>query len=521
MRFVFGEHVLDAGRRELSRAGSPVAIEPQVFDLLLYLLRNRDRMVSKDEVLDSVWHGRIVAESSLTTRMNAARKAVGDSGEAQSVIRTVPRKGFRFVAEVQEHAPPVAHDVLPASAASEPAVKPALALPEKPSIALLPFDNMGGDPEQDYFADGLVEDITTALSRLRWLFVIARNSSFAYKGRAVDIRDVGRELGVRYVLEGSVRTSGTRMRLNVQLIEAESGRHIWADRYDRPMDDIFALQDEITERVVAAIEPSIYAEEGYRAQMRHDRPEAWGLAMRAWTLINRLRRADAYEAMELLRQALEIEPDYARAHAFISWAMMIGVQCGWYRDADVGAAIIEHAFTAKRLDPDEPWSCMTYAFVLGAEGRHGEAIAEARRTMEVVPNFALGRAMFAWMLIRAGHFDEAVSEAERARRLNPVGTFSGFYSLIFGFALLAARRFEEALQPLLQALTEFPEWSSTYNCVASVYGHLGRIELAQPVLERQRQVAPHMCLGLLRQRLAKFAHTPTLLEGLAKAGMRE
>ena len=426
MRIRFGQYLLDTALRELRSGGDRVPLEPKLFDLLAYLIANRTRVVGKDELLDAVWAGRIVSESSLTTSVAAIRRALGDSGEAQAVIRTIARKGMRFVADAQEEPGPASVAAAAPDQPLAPAVKAALKLPDKPSIAVLPFTNMGGDPEQDYFADGLVDDITTDLSRMRWLFVIARNSSFSYKGRSVDIRDVGRELGVRYVLEGSIRTAGRNMRLNVQLIEAESGRHIWADRYDRPMDDIFALQDEVAASVVAAIEPSIYAEEGYRAQARQENPEAWGLVMRAWSLINRLRRAEAEEAMGVLRQALAINPDYARAHALASWAMMMGVQCGWYLDADVRELIPHHALAAKRLDPEEPWACMTYAFVLGNEGRHAEAIAEARRTMAASSNFALGRAMFAWILTRGGHFEEGVEQAERARRLSPSGTFSGF-----------------------------------------------------------------------------------------------
>ncbi|AOO83484.1 winged helix-turn-helix domain-containing tetratricopeptide repeat protein [Bosea vaviloviae] len=524
MRFVFGDHVLDAGRRELSRGGFAIALEPQVFDLLLYLLRNRERMVSKDDVLDSVWHGRIVSESSLTSRINAARKAVGDSGEAQSVIRTVPRKGFRFVAEVREEAvgplPVPELPPIPASPFAAPVDKPLL-LPEMPSIAVLPFNNLSGNPEQDYFGDGLVEDITTALSRLRWLFVIARNSAFTYKGRAVDIRQVGRELGVRYVLEGSVRTAGGRIRVTGQLIEAESGKHIWAERYDRAMDDIFALQDEITQRVVATIEPSIYAEEGYRAQLHIERPAAWGLVMRALSLINRLHRTEAHAAMKLLMQAVEIDPANARAHALIAWAYLIGGQCGWYVDAELTEPSARHAQAAMRLDPDEAWSRMAYAFWLSSVFRHSEALALARQMVEAAPSFALGRGMFAWMLTRAGFFDEAVLQAEHTQRLSPVGTYAGFYSWIHGFTLMGAKRFEESSEAYWRSLAEFPDWSGALNGLISVNGHLGQVERIQPLIARLRIVAPHYSIAMLRKRLTGHAHTEIMIEGLIKCGLPE
>src|ERR1700728_2784689 len=221
VQFMFADCVLDTGRRELSRGSELVAVGPQVFDLIIHLIENRDRVVSKDQLFDVIWRGRAVSESTLTSHVNFARRAIGDTGEDQRLIRTIPRKGFRFVGDVRE--------VPSRSSATSSVVETAsghlgatslgvLALRDQPSIAVLPFLNLSGDPEQDYFADGVVEDIIGALSRMRWLFVIARNSSFIYKGRAVDVKQVGRELGVRYVLEGSVRKAGNRVRVTGQLI---------------------------------------------------------------------------------------------------------------------------------------------------------------------------------------------------------------------------------------------------------------------------------------------------------------
>ena len=253
MQFSFGDHVLDLDRRELRRSGEVVALQPQVFDLLVYLVRNRDRVVSKDDLLAAVWGGRIVSESTLTSRISAVRRAVGDNGEIQRLIRTAHRKGLRFVGHVTEApAPP----------------RPLAALPDKPSIAVLPFANIGGDPEHEYFADGIVEEIITALSRIRWLFVIARNSSFTYKGRAVDVKQVGQDLNVRYVLEGSVRKAGQGVRISAQLIEAASGAHLWADRFDGSLDDVFELQDKIAIDVAGIIEPALQVAETARVAKR-------------------------------------------------------------------------------------------------------------------------------------------------------------------------------------------------------------------------------------------------------------
>ena len=269
MRYFFEDYTLDTDRRELHRGPNVVPAAPQVFDLLDHLIRNREHVVSKDDLVNAIWHGRIVSDMALTTRLNAARSAIGDSGEEQRLIKTLPRKGFRFVGAVHEGNRPSG------TAAGLPSYvdlsKPELALPDKPSIAVLPFENMSGDPEQQYFADGMVEEIITALSRFKWLFVIARNSSFTFKGKPVDIKEVGRRLGVRYVLEGSVRKSSGKVRIAGQLIDAVTGAHIWADRFERDLTDVFALQDEVTVAVVSAIQPKLFQTEIALAARR--RPE--------------------------------------------------------------------------------------------------------------------------------------------------------------------------------------------------------------------------------------------------------
>src|SRR6195952_2680424 len=270
MQFRFADHVLDVALRELRRSGEPIALEPQVFDLLVHLIRNRDRVVSKEDLVASVWDGRTVSDSTLTSRINAARRAVGDSGEAQSMIRTVARKGFRFVGDVAD--------------ALEPQVP---RLPrDRPSIAVLPFNNLSGDRDQEYFADGMVAEIITGLSRVKWLFVISRNSTFIYKGRPIDVKTVGRELGVRYVLEGSVRRSGDQVRVTGQLIETETAAHVWTDRYEGTLENIFALQDEMTMSVVGAVEPTLRKAEIERARRkRPDSLDAYDLYLRALPLV--------------------------------------------------------------------------------------------------------------------------------------------------------------------------------------------------------------------------------------------
>src|SRR6185295_18137810 len=272
VKFNFDNHILDTDLRELRRGGELVAMQPQVFDLLVHLLQRRDRVVSRDDLIELVWGGRTVSDSTLDSRINAARNAVGDNGKEQRLIRTIPRKGLRFVGAV--NGPRDAQAAPPPAAAEQP--RAGLTQPDRPAIAVLPFDNMSGDREQEYFSDGISEDIITALSKLRWFFVIARNSSFTYKGKPVHMRQVAAELGVRYVVEGSVRRSGDRVRITAQLNDTATGSHIWAEHYDRELTDVFAVQDEITDAIVTAIEPQIYAAENFRSRRKPpNNVDAW------------------------------------------------------------------------------------------------------------------------------------------------------------------------------------------------------------------------------------------------------
>jgi TolB-like protein len=356
VQFFFGDHVLDVRRRELKRGREQVAIEPQVFDLLVYLVENRDRVVTKDDLIASVWGGRIVSESTLTSRINAARRVVNDSGDAQCLIRTVARKGLRFIGDV--HC--ADHDA--GAPVNERPAQPALPLPDRPAIAVLPFSNMSGEPEQDYFSDGISEDIITALSKLRWFFVIARNSSFMYKGKSVHLKQVASELGVRYVLEGSVRNEGKRVRITAQLNDVRSGSHLWAERYDRDLADVFAVQDEITEAIVAAIEPQLYSAENFRARRKApDSLDAWDLVMRALSHYWRVTREDNVVAQASLEKAISIDPKYGQALGVLATSYVFCAHMGW---TDVGTAVPiaeKAALAAIQADRDDAWHTLRSA----------------------------------------------------------------------------------------------------------------------------------------------------------------
>src|SRR5881398_1678210 len=371
VKFNFDNHILDADRRELHRGSDLVAMQPQVFDLLVHLLKYRDRVVSRDDLIALVWGGRIVSDSTLDSRINAARNAIGDNGKEQRLIRTIPRKGIRFVGAV--------NGPCDAQAASQVEAEPrsGLALPDRPAIAVLPFDNMSRDREQEYFSDGITEDIITGLSKLRWFFVIARNSSFTYKGKAVHMKQVAEELGVRYVLEGSVRKSGDRVRITAQLNDVATGSHIWAERYDRDLADVFAVQDQITEAIVAAIEPQLYAAENFRAQRKPpDSMDAWDLVMRALSHYWRVTRQDNVVAQALLEKATAIDPNYGQARGMLAASHTFSAHMGWEDMKAVAPAAARAAQAAILADSEDPWAHQALGYVYLFARRFEDSLAE-------------------------------------------------------------------------------------------------------------------------------------------------
>lgn len=426
----------------------------------------------------------------------------------------------RTLSVVEAHTPLRLRPMLEGSA---PEPQPPLAHPDKPSIAVLPFAIFSSEPEHDFLADGITEDVLTALARLRWLFVIARHSSFTYKGRAVDVREVARELGVRYVLEGSVRVVGERIRVNAQLVDARGGSHLWADRYDREIGDVFAVQDEIAERVVAAVEPQIYAEEGFRAASRPPESiDAWALVVRAMGLVGRMDRSQSAQARTLLERAVAMEPGYARARALLAWTACSAAMCLWPPDPEESLRQASaHAQEALALDPGEPWARMVYGYTLSCAAQHDRAVAELRTALTLHPSFALGRSMLGWALLRAGRFEDAVTETARALRMSPLDNFSGFYSSLHGLALLGAYRFEEALPHLRAAVAAFADFEGHYNTLISCCGHLGRLDEAREFLAIRNQMDPPLRLSVARRLLARYAHAETFVAGLAKAGVPE
>ncbi|MEN3348582.1 MAG: hypothetical protein V7632_2217 [Bradyrhizobium sp.] len=517
MRYLFEDYAFDLDRRELYRGADVVAIAPQVFDLLDYLIRNRERVVSKDDILGAVWNGRVVSDTALTTRLNAARNAIGDSGEEQRLIKTLPRKGFRFVGQVRE-----ARDIAGPSPGDVPDSAPAV--PDKPSIAVLPFANMSGDPEQEYFADGMVEEITTALSRFNMLFVIARNSSFTFKGKAVDIKEVGRRLGVRYVLEGEVRKASGKVRITGRLIEAATGTHIWADRFEREVTDIFALQDEVTLAVVSAIQPKLLKAEIALASRR--RPEdltAYDLNLRAVQQAVRSTRESLAEALRLLQRALELAPGFAAAAALAGACHMENVLRSYAIDPQFERKeAVRLMRLALSLDDHDPETLAMAALISALLVGDCEAEIEmADRAVALNPNSYFAWHRRGWVYKIAGQPEEAIRSFERAMRMSPVDP-QQFTALIgMGYAFIELRRFDEAIVAGRKALRLNPSYPGAYRCLASAFAHLGRDAEAREAAEGVLELDPRFTISawIARSELSKTAKL--MIEGFRKAELPE
>jgi TolB-like protein len=493
MQFVFGDYVLDPDRRELWRGREPIAIGPQVFDLLLHLVRNRGRVVSKDELLDVVWEGRIVSESTLASHINAVRKAIGDSGEQQRLLRTVARKGFRFVGDIAESpSSESAHSTQTERTSPDTAGAHALSLPDKPSIAVLPFVNISGDPEQAYFADGMVEEIITTLSRIRWLFVIARNSSFTYRDRFVDVKKVGHELGVRYVLEGSVRKSGSRVRITGQLIDAVTAMHLWADRFDGSLEDIFDLQDEIARSVAGVIEPALQAAEIRRAAARPTTDlSAYDLYLRALAAYFPVTREGILEALELLDRAIAIDRQYGPALSWAAVCHMRALRDGWTDEPGLSARnAVDLAHRALQVGENDPAILANAAFVLANSGEDiGAMTGLIDRALRLNPSFARGWYISGILGLWAGQTDLAIEHIKTSLRLSPRERIGTPLSAL-GQAYFFKRRFDEAAASLLLSIQDHQGFPTTYRFLAACYAHMGRLEDARRILSRLRAITP-------------------------------
>jgi TolB-like protein len=469
--FRFGVHEIDLGAGEVRKAGVPVPVEPQVFELIALLASRPGDLVSRDEIIGAVWGGRIVSESAIATRINAARAALGDDGKAQKVIQTVPRRGFRFVGV-------------------EPT--PELTLPDKPSIAVLPFENMSGDPEQEFFSDGIADDIITELARYDELFVIARNSSFAYKDRRLDIREIARELGVQYLLEGSVRRAGGRVRVAAQLIDAASGSHVWAERYDRDLEDIFAVQDEIAAVIVNTLVPALTHRHSQRmAAERGEGVDAYDHLLKAMDLFWKLSRESNAQTREEALAAVAIDPRLARAHALLAWTHILGGANRWggVDQAEAFREGLTAATTSVALDDREPWAHCALGFVdLYGFHAYERALNSLRRSVELNPNNSYFRGWLSMGLNYDDQTEEALMEIRLAMRLNP--HHPPLYLNLLGRILYSMGRYDEALPPLQRLAYAMPDYNSGLCLTSACLVALSRIEEARDIVTKVLHVEP-------------------------------
>jgi TolB-like protein len=467
-----GPFRLDAKAQLLFRGAEPVALGQRAVGLLCVLIERAEAPVSKDELIAAAWPELTVDESNLTVQIAALRRVFEEEAGGERWIETLPRRGYRYVgpvAALQDRVEAVVADPLPT-----------LALPDKPSIAVMPFTNLSGDPAQEYFADGVVEDIITGLSRIKLLFVIARNSSFTYKGRAVDVKQVGRELGVRYVLQGSLRKMDGRVRITAQLADAASGVHLWAERFDRQLDDIFALQDEITLNVVGAIEPSLREAEIERVKRkRPDNLDAYDSVLRALPHVYLAMPEEAMKALPLLEQALAIEADYALAHGLLAWSReILFVRAGFHNENR--AAAIRHARAAITHGRDDGMALAFGAFIIGML-EHDRTIAfEAFDNAHALsPSSALTLSLGSVVFGYAGEAERAVDWGNRALRLSPVDRLSYISHHAIAVGQFLCGRYEEAAGAARRAVQSNPTFSVAHSLLAAPLVMLGRIEEAR------------------------------------------
>ncbi|MBE7373917.1 winged helix-turn-helix domain-containing tetratricopeptide repeat protein [Pseudomonas lopnurensis] len=526
MQLLFEDCVLDLDRRELSRESRSVATAPQVFDLLVYLAQNRERVVSRDDLIEAIWAGRIVSESTLASHINAVRKAVGDSGQHQRVIRTIARKGFRFVAELRAIEPMQGVDSPGPGTPAPEGQAAAPALPARPSIAVLPFVNLTGDLEQDYLADGVVEDIIAALSRYRWLFVVARNSSFTYKGRVVDAQQVGRELGVRYLLEGSWRRAGNRVRITGQLIDATTGAHHWAGRFEGVLDDIFELQDQITESVVGAIAPQLERAEIERARHKPTASlDAYDYYLRAMAALHHGSQEKIGQALQLFHKAIDIDPDFSSAYAMAAWCHCWRKINGWMADRPREVAEgIRLARRAVELDKSDAVALTRSGHALGhLAGDLEGGIALLDKALALNPNLAAAWFLGAFLKIWHGETDAAIEHLAHAMRLSPLDP--ELYRMQGGMALanLFLGRFDVASSWAEKASRELPGFLLAAAILAASHALAGRRIEAQRAMAQLRQFDPGLRLSNIADWLPihRAENLATLVEGLRRAGLPE
>ena len=515
MRYQFENYALDIDRRELRRGPNVIAIAPKVFDLLNYLISNRERVVGKDDLITAVWDGRVISDAALTTRLNAARKAIGDSGDEQCLIKTFPRKGFRFVGTVQETAGPAC-----ASSSS----KLSFAVHNRPSLVVLPFTNLSSDPEQEYFVDGVTESLTTDLSRMVGIFVIGRNTAFTYKGKHVDLKQVGRDLGVRYVLEGSVQRGGNRMRINVQLVEAETSNHMWAERFDKPIADLFDMQDEIGARLANQLGTELVTAEARRAA-RTPHPDSMDLYFQGMASVNR-GFADLSQAREFFEQALCL--DIGNVDARVGTAFVDAMWGTSMLSGDRTARLTATETSLAKVLAHTPNHAMAHC-LLGVvqifTKRAAQGIAECERALALDRNLASAYMWIGLGKCYLGRAEETEAYVMEAFRLSPRDNRAHSWMTTAGVAQSYLAADEAAVYWLRRAIETNPNVAAfVHFYLAAALAHLGRIEEARASVQTGLAIDPDFTLSHFNASAPTdipicLAQRARIAEGMRKAGL--
>ena len=489
-KYQLGPYRLDAEAEILYRGAAPIALGQRAVILLRVLVERAGALVSKDELMAAAWPRLAVEESNLTVQIAALRRVLAEESGGEGWIETMQRRGYRYVG------PLVAMETGAQAASKSTQAAPALALPDKPSIAALPFANLSGDVDQEYFADGMVEDIITGLCRIKWLFVVARNSSFTYKRQAVNVKQAGRELGVRYLLEGSVRKAGARVRISAQMVEAETGVHLWAERYDRPLDDIFALQDEITLSVVGAIEPSLREAEIVRVKRkRPDNLDAYDLVLRALPHVYIAMPEEATKAVPLLKKALSLEADYATAHGFLAWCHEILFVRAGFSDENRTAAV-RHAHAAVTHGRDDATALALGAFVIAmVEHDRVTAFEAFEQAFALSPSSSFTLFLGSVALAYAGEAERAIEWAKRSLRISPFDRLSHGSHQALTIAHFLRGRYDEAANAGRHAVQANPGFSVSHGLLAAPLVKLGRMEEAKAAAMRVLALQPSFSAG--------------------------
>jgi TolB-like protein len=505
---------------ELRGDGMQARLTPRAAAVFAMLAECAPKLVSKQELFERVWSGLAVSDDALTSCIQELRHALGDDARAPRYIETRHRRGYRLVEPVTVIGEAGVLD--PSGVAHRH--EGALPLPDRPSIAVLPFVNMSDDADQEYFADGMTEDLITGLSRIRWLFVIARNSTFRYGGRHPDIRLIGRELGVRYVLEGSVRRQGKRLRITAQLIDAMGGGHHWAERYDRELGDIFAVQDEITRSVAAVIEPRLLAAEGVRALARSaGHLGAWELVARAQTRLWRMSKPDFEAAIGGLERAVETYPDYAPTRSLLAFSLLFAVHMGWLDRARELRRGHEHALAATALDDHDPWGHIALGYEALMQWRTEESIAAFGRAVDLNPNSAAAHGHLGHGLAFSGRDQEAIRHAEEAIRLSPFDPMMALFLGTIAVAHYLAGRYAESLRHATEAARVRPGFHGAHRLRCASLARAGRVAEARSLLATVRSEQPQLSLAWIRANVP-YQTTELMerfLEGMRMAGLSE